>query len=177
MIKCIAYKFRPLIFIASIALDVCSVILVLGLSFNTSSCQGIGKYVISNGGKLLSNDMVTIQWTIGEIAVNRYNSENIVLDEGFHAGTSDNSSTSIVEITQEEIFVYPNPASDIVFFNVKEQLNEVTMILVNVEGKILLKEHQSKIKSIRLNRFPKGMYTAIIIDQRGRTYYSHIIKQ
>jgi len=69
--------------------------------------------------------------------------------------------TSIHEISNSTVSIYPNPASDVINIKVDGQLN-FSSRLYDIEGKRILSSRNTKL--IRVNSIPTGMYLLEIKD-------------
>lgn len=61
-------------------------ITVLVLISVESYNQTIDQSVIASAGNDVDTELFSISWTLGEIAINTLNSDEIVLSQGFHLG-------------------------------------------------------------------------------------------
>ncbi len=78
----------------------------------------------------------------------------------------------------KKIEVYPNPVTETVNIQFSEKQSEVTILLYNNIGQLLLHKKSTTIQeySINMNDFPKGVYY-IKINSRDKTGVKKIIKK
>ena len=109
----------------------------------------------------------------------RYECEypGIVALEPYMNSTSTSScfSTSINDLEEDIISIYPNPTSDIIHINLSDYLNQYYEIsLTNSIGQFVYNQKNmisTEINKIELYDYPKGIYTLNIVLQDGR-YFS-----
>jgi hypothetical protein len=77
-----------------------------------------------------------------------------------------NKPASIAEIRMSKIMVFPNPASDILYFESEsEKINQIT--IVNQAGKVIEQKELVKERYIDVSDFEKGYYILKIITDNG----------
>ena len=72
--------------------------------------------------------------------------------------------TSVYELANSEIKIYPNPAIDVIYIEVSGQLR-FTASLFDLNGKVILASNNNQ--SISVNSIPHGMYFLEIRDQNS----------
>ena len=83
------------------------------------------------------------------------------------------NQTDINNLSNSEIQIYPNPASDIIYFDIDNIRNTNVKIIDNL-GRIIISETLNS-NSINISNLQSGIYNVIII-QNGEIKISHIIK-
>jgi hypothetical protein len=71
--------------------------------------------------------------------------------------------------------VYPNPASGILNFNIKDWNNVKNIELVNATGNVVYKSASKPQPTINIERLPKGTYSAIITAADGSVTNHRIV--
>ena len=105
-------------------------------------------------------------------------------NEFSHDGTqwNDNSrltyhydiSAGTTDINQSMIRVYPNPTTDTILVNSIDEITISEVVLFDSTGKLILKETSS---TINVKQLKTGVYNLKIIDTKGNTYSTKIIKR
>jgi len=85
------------------------------------------------------------------------------------AWIENNLLSTISEFSNDKVFIYPNPASDIFHINLQ---NRVTTELYNIYGELVLSGSK---KDVNISSLPNGIYQAII-KNNSKLYYKKIIK-
>lgn len=88
-------------------------------------------------------------------------------------------STSTKEIiSNNELFIYPNPASDEIMITLKNQLsNPERIILINLLGETILEKHISGTDNYSLNvsSLPPGLYVLNVVNEKGERRTGRIV--
>lgn len=145
--------------------------------------QDITHSVISSNGGVASNTLMTLEWTIGELAVKTYTGKGEMYTEGFHQPVlkiepmddeliSVRTNTTNPEEDYGVIRVIPNPVSSML--NIEFELNEETEMIVQINdlnGKLLKSEkvkigHGSLIMDF--SSFASGIYIMKVTSVDGR---------
>ncbi len=86
--------------------------------------------VITPSAGYFETSSMSLNWTIGEIAIETYINENIMLTQGFNQ--ADIAVTGISEdlLTDISISFYPNPVKDI--FTIKTETDHMTQLTAEV---------------------------------------------
>ncbi|MEW7280958.1 T9SS type A sorting domain-containing protein [Aquimarina sp. 2201CG1-2-11] len=129
-------------------------ITIVLLTIMQLQAQGIERQVIASSGMTLMNDQVTLDFTIGEIAITTINNESSVLTQGFH-------QPSYMVITTEPdtpttFSLYPNPTSGWVIIE-GEGVKEIN--LYSITGQWVFTSNQN---SFDISHLSSGVYMAQI---------------
>jgi hypothetical protein len=86
--------------------------------------------------------------------------------------------TGIIEATNLEISIYPNPAKDLIYVTLPtDEFNNTAIELYDAIGKLILVENVvSKTTLVSLNNLAKGIYTVRVISEKAHTT-TRIIKE
>ena len=77
-------------------------------------------------------------------------------------------STSVEELSKNEVNVYPNPTTGVLNFNLN--VNNASINIIDITGKTLKSVHtNSNNFSMNLNTFSNGLYFYNVIDSEGNT--------
>ncbi|NIF05990.1 T9SS type A sorting domain-containing protein [Chryseobacterium sp. Tr-659] len=82
-------------------------------------------------------------------------------------------STNDIDIKNKDISVYPNPASDLVMLNSKEDIKKITV--TSMDGKVVLVTGNAK--GIDISKLPKGVYILQGELRKGGSVSKKIIKK
>jgi hypothetical protein len=139
--------------------------------------------VVSNAGETLTDSSnYTLTFTLGEFAIEKFDSDGVLLTQGFHQPKLVVSSVDGPSAFGEEISIFPNPArADI---NIKFQFPEIEAIslsVFDVEGKRLqTAEYHLATSSVVIDvrTYPSGHYFLEISNpKKGKQQTFKIIKQ
>ena len=139
--------------------------------------QNIQRSVISNGGEDISNGSISIQFTLGELAIDKYKNEYFSVQEGFHAGTISNTSTPVFNHHKDfSVKVWPNPTAGLIFFEGLKFSNYKRIIFFDQHGKVVLTREIDGWMSVNIDLLPSGLYTINIVTREGNVYTEIIMK-
>lgn len=99
------------------------------------------------------------QWIIGGISNDR------VLEGKVYALSSLEMPTSVNELTDFEILLYPNPAADWISLGNYPEAQQIGFRILNFQGRVLLEGSVSQ--RIDVSQLPKGQYIFELKDARG----------
>ncbi len=156
-----------------------AILLFFFLCFNGwSYSQNIDPSVLATGGGIDSTTQMSLEWTLGEIAVTTLSSETIMITEGYHQpwlvvseyddSSITNTSTANLDF---QIKINPNPVKS--FVNIQMQSSENSEIFINLyslEGKQMmgkLKKQSSDYFEIDLSDLSSGLYLLRFTNLNG----------
>jgi len=137
--------------------------------YSVNSQVSIVKSNISaaGGSQLVGN--VSLIFTIGELAINEYDTINNHVSEGF-------ISPDIVNLTGikdyqvlQGISVYPNPAKDWINISLPSQ-EKYEIYIYDINGKQILKQQISESGKISVSSLKKANYLLLIVDRVNKLY-------
>ncbi|MGZ6539277.1 MAG: T9SS type A sorting domain-containing protein, partial [Bacteroidia bacterium] len=132
----------------------------LSIAF-TSRSQSVNPDVIASAGDFYANSSGQIQWTLGEVAVETYQSTTNILTQGFHQPFV-SAPTGITTISNNVISIYPNPANEYVSINFNTSTEKYIVSLTDLTGNILHSEEVSaadfSIYKLSLKNYSDGIY-------------------
>jgi hypothetical protein len=143
-----------------------------------TSAQSLNHSVVASEGGIDSNNDISLEWTLGEIAVATLYSKTTMITEGFHQPSltvSDYYETYNSKVPHQSISkikVVPNPVKSIV--NIQMEFSEESALnisLINLAGTQLLEKLNQNPKDsfeLNLSGFPSGIYLLRFTDQEGR---------
>lgn len=143
-----------------------------------ASAQNLDPSVLASEGGIDSNMDISLEWTLGEIAVATLYTKSTMITEGFHQSNlivSDYYETTNSKLTHQsnsKIKVVPNPVKSIVVIQMESsEESTLNISLFNLAGTQLLEKlNQNPTDSLELNLndFPSGIYLLRFTDQEGR---------
>jgi hypothetical protein len=109
--------------------------------------QQIERSVLSAAGTDSYSKSMSLEWTLGELAVRKVSSENFMLTEGYHQPVSmrlNNGGTN----AQSSMTVWPNPSEDRVSVKVNTISEDYLLTVTDLNGKIV------RLKAVSKNENP-----------------------
>jgi hypothetical protein len=82
------------------------------------------------------------------------------------------STSGVFHYETDNVRIYPNPASDILFAEVKGGERIANIALYDMQGRIV---EESASSPIFLNHLPSGIYVVNITDSNGRKYVNKVV--
>ena len=153
--------------------------LILAISVNG---QQVDRQVISSGGGFYQNNLISMDWTLGEPVILTFENDNAILTQGFHQDYL--RITEIEDLIEEslEIKVFPNPTSSFIHLIISnEETIQPVIQLYDLQGKQLLNKQLSpsnKIdEQVELTGFSNGTYILKVTASDGKPYKSYKIQK
>ena len=126
------------------------------------SAQKIYPQILSSSGNSYQTNTMTIEWTLGELAITTINGPTSMITQGFHQPRY--TITAIDELSQAigKISVYPNPTSDEVHMTMTfDKIMSVQVRLTDSNGRLLWNKKyvgQNMDESTSFRNLPNGNY-------------------
>jgi len=145
----------------------------------TMNAQTVSPSVIASSGGHAQGEGLTISWTLGEMAIETLQNDNLILTQGFHQ--TDLIVTSIYEAKWLDLLVnaFPNPVKKQLTVSVLEGATDnIRFGLADLQGSLLLEgELKGRETNIDLATFMPGIYflTLSIKGEQVKTF--RIIKK
>lgn len=87
-----------------------------------------------------------------------------------------NTCTGIEELTNEQISIYPNPASDFITISIDNTIEHINIKLIDILGKeVLSSTSQKSTTQLHLNTIVNGIYSLKITDSKGNAFTKLIV--
>lgn len=87
-----------------------------------------------------------------------------------------NTCTGLEELTNAQISIYPNPASDYITISVDNAIEYLTIKLIDVLGNEILSNYtQQSVSKLYLSGISNGIYSLSIIDSQNRAFTKLIV--
>lgn len=125
------------------------------LAYSAGAQIDISRDVFGSSGKELSNANFQMSFTIGETFTSTL-SNNEIHTLGFQQ--SKQSSVSLIELSEVEIGIYPNPANDQITF-VTSFEDPFTYKILDITGRIILEgKHKKTNLTLDVSNLVEGKY-------------------
>ena len=128
--------------------------------------QSLEQQVVATQGNFERSDDMTVSWTIGETFSTTAPFTNGVLTQGFQQ-----VEITVTEIQSEgtesiEAVVYPNPTSSWITVEIKDQLADYTVEIIDMSGRVLQSSLHNNLKSqFNLADYSSGQYLVRITHE------------
>lgn len=132
------------------------------------SLTGNAQEVITPSAGYFEASSMSLNWTIGEIAVETYINDNIILTQGFNQANIVITSATEELLTDISITVYPNPVKDIFTVKVEtDHINQLRAEVYDLSGIKLISEniYQGNTR-IDIGNLPASEYILKIYDNK-----------
>lgn len=107
--------------------------------------------VVSTQGESLFNVLGSIDFTLGEVIISTETDGGSIITQGFHLGVVNFNA-------EQEVIIFPNPASDLVFIRIKA-FEDVTYTLYDLQGKLVMYDILTSSQTpLQLSDLASGTY-------------------
>jgi len=140
----------------------------------TMNAQTASPSVVASSGGNAQGEGFSISWTLGEMAIETFQNDNLILTQGFHQ--TDIIVTSIYEAKSFDLLVnaFPNPVKDQLSVTVQDGAAEnIRFGLVDLQGTMLLEgKLVGSETQIDLATFRSGVYflTLTVKGEKVKTF-------
>ena len=124
----------------------------------SSSAQSIAPSIINSSGGTYKSGYYQFEWSVGELAlVNQMNSSSIIITNGFiqpytHKPIGQNSNS---QFGNDEIKVFPNPATDYVEINFfTKQEGKINISMFDAAGRVVWNKELTSYGLDLIERIP-----------------------
>lgn len=139
--------------------------------------QTLEPTVINSSGSSLANTEISLDYNLGEIAVNSYSTSEIIITEGFLKGVFP-EITGFSGLERFNLKFFPNPTSKLLNVEVHDNSKWGSIQLFHLSGIELINERlvpgEQHIQ-LDLSGFKEGIYYLRIISDDGSSQNSHKI--
>lgn len=139
--------------------------------------QSIDKYVVNSSGTVLSNNEISLEYSLGEVAVNYSSGTEIIISEGFLQG-----ETAIVSGLKTnnsfDMNFYPNPTTEILNVFISQNKKSGSVHIYSLKGlKLKTRRIETGDQSVRfdLSDLPSGIYLLRTMSDDELDQSSHTI--
>ena len=126
--------------------------------------QSIQPGILSTTGNQVSQASLTLQWTMGEVAIQSFEESAVSANEGFHQLFNEevNTATSELKLSQE-ILLFPNPTSDQLNIRTENQ-EELHFELFNSNGQLKESGILNGSGQLEVNHLAEGHYHLLLTN-------------
>lgn len=152
----------------------CFCLLILFVFFSKADAQTIKRQCIASTGSYITDNGTTVQQTIGQpYGTTSYYSNKTRFNPGFQ------QPVYRIETIRSRInaTVFPNPASNQITIETTVLLEDVTIQILDIGGKLLLNENIKEFKNytIDCSNWSNGTYLISLSDSKNDLYSSKLI--
>ncbi|MGB3800667.1 MAG: T9SS type A sorting domain-containing protein [Lewinella sp.] len=152
--------------------------LLLCFLFTQLSAQSLERSVIGNAGTLLTGSVGTLQFTVGEVAVDRTDNK-LSLARGFHRAKVTEISTSSWSVPDVDLAlsVYPNPTPGALTLTGDWKPSDRVTVTNILGRRVIDLALRPQSQQLSLEAFPSGTYL-LTISRAGRPLRSlRVVRQ
>ena len=132
--------------------------------------------VVSTGGDYHEAGGKSIQYTIGEIATETLQSTDITLTQGLNQATLEIATKNHTVLSDLTLKVYPNPVSNFLKLESRNQQEELHWKLHDTKGRLLKQESFTISSQIDFTKYPQGTYILSVTNGDKQKQSFQIIK-
>lgn len=138
--------------------------------------QSASPEVIPSSGDYKETGTQSISWTLGEGVTETFESQGIILTQGFQQDNLVVTAIESIPDTKFEITAYPNPVSSFLILKIEaESLRKLSYSLYDIQGKLILKNRIKENETvIRLEGYLPSTYF-LKVYHAGREIQSYKI--
>ncbi|MFP4023539.1 MAG: T9SS type A sorting domain-containing protein [Thiohalospira sp.] len=133
--------------------------------------QSISSQVIATAGENSETSELGVSWTLGEIAIETLESSSVTLNQGFQHGYFEITSIEDPMLSNVELEVYPNPATEYIYISIEsDEIKSALIELYDLDGKMVLNEQWQYIEApfkINLEGLASSQYILKVSDKSG----------
>ena len=141
-------------------------------------CQTNKPDVLASLGGSGYNAEISMNWTLGEIFINEFSNNDLVLAQGFHQGYPAIPSGISAPFSNSEIKAFPNPVTDILNIHIQNDLETISwrMEVFDSKGvKIIDVYSKASTNAIGFSSLAAGTYL-VRVSHNDFSKVFHIIK-
>lgn len=155
------------------------IICFLTANYTEAQSQSQSKSITATAGDNYKATSVSLDWTIGELAVRSYTTQSGGLSEGFHTGSVQSElSTRIQELESVSNFsIYPNPTSGHIRLPATLQSEKFIFSSVfDMSGAFVTIPKAIKDGQIDISSLVAGSYFILLIGPKNNGVVAKIVK-
>ena len=133
------------------------------------SAQQMERHVLSTAGNVNQNGSISLEWTLGEIAVEQLTNSTSILAQGFHQISNTDRLNSLTTVFVE---TWPNPVSGELNIRISELLPGLKFTLYDINGKELklFTIDNSNHLVVNMTEYVNGVYYLSLKDESGSIF-------
>ena len=130
--------------------------------------------VIGSGGETWTQNDYNLSFTVGQIAIETYSQNQIILTQGFHQESYQITKLNNLN-TNFNISVFPNPTSDYITIDYNIENARADLFIKDIRGAIIyysLDFLTNKRQTLDISKFSPGIYVLeIILNSKNKIVY------
>lgn len=133
----------------------------------------ISSHVVASAGGDTTLNGVSVSWTLGEVAIETIADQDstVILTQGFQQGYFEITSVGEPLSNEFEIKIYPNPAREYVYVDLKSNEIKSTVVeIFNMDGKLVYNQkfdYAAGPNQVTLNGLNSNQYILRVTDSKG----------
>jgi len=140
--------------------------------------QAFSQELYSSAGDYYENSGILLSFSIGEPAIETYQSSNIILTQGFNQTGLSVTGIENINKKAEEIFLYPNPVSAQLFVQINTENQNYQYNIRTINGNLIKKGNASGNKfEVAFSGLNEAVYILEILNNNILVKSCRIIKQ
>ena len=152
-------------------------ILIIGLTENAFT-QELNPSVVSTGGESYTANGYILDFVIGEIVTESYTEQGFMLTQGFLQGEEEELAIHEYTVHADDIDVYPNPSSDMVYVKCDNNKKPVRVEIDDLQGcQVYSIQFNNNPMEVNLRQLNPGLYVLRLIFQDHNSVSKKIIKK
>lgn len=166
----------------------CDSIITLQLSLHPATTTPV---IGANGSVLSTGTYAGYQWNLNGQPIPNADDQNLTITGGgsYTVTVTDANGCSatsapflstmgVTEFSSGTVSIYPNPTTSDIVISLPAEMEEITVLILNLEGKILLSKNyaSSSTISLSLQDFKTGIYFVKIMDKQGNFAVKEVVK-
>lgn len=147
-------------------------VLLLSMSYILTAQE-----VIATSGDYLESGDMSIQFTIGELATETLNNDEVTITQGFNQPTFTITSIEDNPLVNIDIEVFPNPVAEILSLKIDKPYDDIRWVLFDIDGKQIKKGELENGNQIEFQEFSQGTYILTVMKEDNMIESFRVIKK
>ncbi|MDH5366513.1 MAG: T9SS type A sorting domain-containing protein [Cyclobacteriaceae bacterium] len=155
-----------------------SLLAVLAFTYNQSIAQQIKRQSISSYGSGQLIDGVYFNQTVGQpYFTSIYRGSKVSVTSGFQQEVTPATSSEQLKVDLISLHVFPNPTTAGATIEISELIDEASIQITNISGKVMLKDHISSTNKYEIDcgHWQAGIYFVSILSTNKQNHTSKFI--
>lgn len=150
---------------------------IFGLT-NYATAQELNPSVISTGGETFTVSGYSLDFVIGELVTESYTEQGLILTQGFLQGVEEELGIHEHTINADDIDVYPNPVTDILYIMWEVEENPIRIEIDDLQGCMVHSlQFDNNPMEVSLKQLSPGLYVLKLIFPDREFISKKIIKK
>jgi hypothetical protein len=123
-----------------------------------------GQSLLASGGEYFENSSYSMNWSVGEIAINSYLNDQI--NEGMHQPIIEVISAVISPKNMPLVEIFPNPTAAKLTIRLSSNEETVNIEVIDSRGTLILTQEIEVQTTIDLSKYESGLFFVKIINKK-----------